>query len=99
MEEAKEELRADGIEAAEAMIEALGDEDARELIKIGMLLAHNLWIEGGQQVNAERDGADTDNVKSGTSEAGVNLQLRLFPAVRFSASKNSMGNSTWSAGS
>ena len=37
-EGALEELRTDGMEATEAMIEALGDEDAREMIKLGMLL-------------------------------------------------------------
>ena len=37
-EEASEKLQTDGIEAIEAMIEALKDEDAREMIKLGMLL-------------------------------------------------------------
>ena len=38
-EEALGELRADRVEAIEAMIEALDDEDAREMIKLGMMLS------------------------------------------------------------
>ena len=38
-EEALEELRAERVEAIEAMIEALDDEDAREMIKLGMMLS------------------------------------------------------------
>jgi len=39
-EEALEELRADSVEAIEAMIGALEDEDARRLIGLGMMLGY-----------------------------------------------------------
>ena len=42
-EEALEELRAEHVEAIESMIEALEDEDARALIKLGMMLGFGDW--------------------------------------------------------
>ena len=41
--EALAELRADRVEAVEAMIETLQDEDARTLIKLGMVLGVSMW--------------------------------------------------------
>ncbi|MBN60875.1 MAG: hypothetical protein CME20_05905 [Gemmatimonadetes bacterium] len=41
--EALAELRADRVEAVEAMIETLQDEDARALIKLGMMLGVSMW--------------------------------------------------------
>jgi hypothetical protein len=49
-EEALEELRAEHVEAIEAMIEALQDEDAREMIKLGAMLA-GFWASGGDEIS------------------------------------------------
>ena len=48
--EALQELRANHVEAIEAMLGALEDPASRKLIELGMILAQNLWIEGGQQL-------------------------------------------------
>ena len=50
-EEALEELRAEHVEAIESMIEALEDEDARQMIGLGIMLA--------QITMADRDGEES----------------------------------------
>ena len=44
--EALEELRAEHLEAIEAMVEALEDEESRELIKLGMMIANTVSSSG-----------------------------------------------------
>ena len=60
-EEALGELRADRVEAIEAMIEALQDEDARQMIGLGIMLA--------QITMADRHGEGGKGLKEG--EAGI----------------------------
>lgn len=61
-EEALEELQTDGLEAIEAMIGAMEEEESRRLIGLGMMLAQNFFI---------------DNVPAGAALSFEELDARL----------------------
>ena len=74
-EQALEELRAERVEAIEAMIGALDDEDARKLIKLGMLLG---GIRRGSFAEA---GGDPDRYTPGTRETSSGVQNKIEAQV------------------
>ena len=72
-EEALEELRAEHVEAIESMIEALEDEDARQMIGLGIMLAQSLYIDDvpGKSYNPCK-GASLIDLKEDFMQSGGN---------------------------
>ncbi len=74
-EEAKEELRAERVEAIEAMIEAMEDPESRKLIELGVMLTgltngdYRVWLTG--------DKAEFDNQAAGKELAGQATEERV----------------------